>query len=301
MDATQKILLAATALILLYHSYRGWRLGPVRQLISIIALGAACADGYFFSAATVRFLKPLGMPNLVLELLGGAILTLLTYIVIITFAGILFKKTSDQKNALVWFVYGATGSLIGIAFGLAIVLALAIGIRLLGTLAGGIAPKSAEVAPSDPPVQNTDWQPRWPGTAPVVQPPATKAPPLNAVASTLVDMKQTLDKGVVGEVLCTVDPVPKGIYDSAGKIGRLSARPEAIAKFLSYPGAQELALDPAIIGLKDDPEVARNLLTHNYAGLLTNERVVKVFNDPRLAAKVKKFDFSKALDYALLQ
>jgi len=313
MDPTQKAFLGLAAVVLLFNAFQGWRLGPVRQLVGVLALLAAYLDAWYFSAATVPFLHSLGLPNIVLQVLGGTVLGVLTYVFVLTIGRILFKKTSDQRGALVWFFYGVTGAFLGMAVGLVFILVAAIGIRVLGTLADGIAPKGAvterQPAPAPTPA---DWLRTWPVKRPdgtVVAPDLTapkRAPSINNPAateavSTLVHLKRSLNEGIVGEVVQTIDPVPKETYEILGRIGQLTSKSDAIGRFLSFPGARELVTDPAIAALQNDPDIARAIQKQDFAVLMRNPKVVKVCNNPGTAVKLKKFDLRKALDYALAQ
>ena len=310
MDTPQKVFLAFAAIVVLYQSFRGWRLGPVRQLIRICALALGYADAYAFSAATVPFLRFLGLPDFLLQVIGGVLLGTVTYVVILTFGCILFKKTSDQRSTLIWFLYGTSGSLIGIVLGLVLVLGVAVAIRLLGTLADGASPKAGAEAPIAAASKNAGWFSNLPsmrpsevfrGSATPPQSASNRTAAAKAAVSGMAQVKRSLDQGVVGEVLLTLDPVPKDTYEIVAKIGQLTSSPTAIANFLSYPGAKELLSDPEIIALRDDPEIAKQVQTQNLVALAKNPKMQKVCNNPKMAAKLRKFDLQKALDYALAQ
>ena len=291
MDSNQKLFLGAAAIFLFLYSFRGWRLGPVRQLIGIIALLAAYADAYLFSAATVPFFHSLTLPNFVAQALGGLILAVITYVAVVTLGGVLFKKTTDQKSTLVWFVYGASGSLVGMILGLAIILAVVIVIRVLGTLADV---PTKDVSAASPPTSVA--APSGFGASAT---PAAHTETLKPAVSSLVQMKHSLSQGVVGEALQTVDPIPKDVYVTLGKIGRVTSSTNAIARFLTYPGAKDLVNDPDIAALRNDPEITRAAQAQDLITLARNPKVVKACNNAKLSAKLKKLEFKKALDYAL--
>lgn len=315
MDPTQKVFLGVAGGVLLITAFRGWRLGPVRQLISVVALLAAYLTGWYFGGAAVPMLRPLKLPNIVLETLGGMGVGVLTYVVIVVSGGFLFGTTRDQRGALRRFVYGVSGAFLGMLVGLVLVLAVAIGIRLLGTLADGISPENPKGAivgrqPRPGPTPR-DWLRTWPVKHPdgPVAPPDAPSPtgspsignPAVAAASALVQLKRLLNEGIVGEVVQTIDPVPRETYETIGKIGRLSSRPDAIGRLLSYPGAKELVNDPAIAALQNDPEIAEAIQKQNLAALMRNPKVIKICNNANTAAKLKSFELRKALDYALAQ
>ena len=271
MDRGQIILLSFAAVIVGYQAIKGWRLGLVRQTVRFGALAAAYATAFFGGAYAVPFLRPLGYHDFVLRCLGGAALGLLAFLFICLVGGILFKRTAHQDVGLVWFIYGTTGALLGIVFGLVVVLFFADTVRLLGSVA---AARSAPVTSAKPKA----------GTP---------------VDSTLVELKRTIEKSLPGEVLQTIDPVPKKAYIIAGKVGRLGADPEAAMRFLSFPGARELAEQPEIQALRDDPEILRSVRDGHWLLLLKNEKIVKAANNPEIAKRIQKFDLEKALDHAL--
>ena len=301
MDAFQKLFLFFGALVLLYQSFRGWRLGPVRQVVRVVALFAAYLDARWFSALTVPHLRALGLPDFMLQVVGSLLLGLVTYLSVIALGGILFKKTTDQRGMLAWFAYGATGSLIGIGFGLVIMLIVAVGIRLLGTLADGAMPKVA-LRPTPPAAPGSSWVTEVPGRPSTEQaPPAGSGPGDRAleVVSGMAQFKRSLDNGLLGEIIQTVDPISRETYEITAKIGRLSASANAIPRFLQYPGATDLVTDPDVIALRDDPEIAKMVQEQNLIGLTKNVKIQKACNNPKLKEKLSSFDLRKALDFAL--
>jgi len=292
MDRGQILFLSFAAAILLYQMVKGWRLGLVRQLVRFGALAAAYIAGFWGSATAAMFLHPLGYPDFILQLLGGAGLGLVVYLFICLVGGVLFKRTAHQDMGFVWFVYGLSGALMGVVFALVLLLVLADSIRLLGSIAeaDSVAPPPT-VAAKPPKVPNRYALP------PAQE--ATKPKARTPLLAGLVELKQSLEKGVTGEVLQTLDPVPKKFYSVASKTGRVVSNLESAERFMTFPGAKELADRPAIQALREDPEILRTLRDGNYRTLLQNEKVIKAANDPKTAALIKQFDLEKALDHAL--
>ncbi|MCX6967024.1 MAG: hypothetical protein NTZ46_04470 [Verrucomicrobia bacterium] len=283
MDRGLSIFLGFAALVIGYQAIKGWRLGFVRQIVRFGALAAAYATALFASGFAVPFLKPLGYPDPVLYCIGGFGIGLLAYLAVSFLGGVLFKRTAHQNMGLVWFFYGVTGALMGIAFGLVVVLVVADAVRFLG----GIAEARTALKP---PVAK---QGRAATTG------AKKAKPENPIPDLLVEVKKGMEGNLIGEVLQTVDPVPKKFYGIAGKLGRAVSSPEAAGRFFSYPGAMDLAAQPEIQALRNDPEIVRALRDGQYMALLKNPKILKAANSPETAALLKKFDLEKALDYAL--
>jgi len=264
MDRGQIIFLSVAGVVILYQVIKGWRLGVVRQIVRFAALAAAYLAAFWSSGTAALFLKPLGYPNFVLQCLGGTLVGLVVYLFLCLIGGILFKRTAHQDVGLVWFLYGITGALIGAAFGLVLMFFVADAVRLLGSIA------QADTAKSEHPV-NTG----------------------------LIELKKSLENGVSGEVLKTLDPVPKNAYSIAEKLGRTVSDSQAVERFLNYPGATELAARSDIQALLKDPDILQDLRARHYLPLLKNEKIVRIANDPKTAALIKQFDLEKALDYAV--
>lgn len=265
---------------------RGWRLGLVRQVVRLIAVLAAYAAGLFGARLLLPVLRSLiRAPDLVLSVVSGAVLALLVYAVITGAGAILFKRTGQQKVGVVRFLYGASGALLGIFFGLLSIWLIVVGVRSVGALASaevksGITPPAGEPAHAYPAVDAA----------------APTPPPL--VAS-LAKLKNSIELGSLGEVVKGADMIPATTYQALGKLGAVVSDPRSAERFLSYPGAQQLTQNPRILALRDDPEIIALVQQQRFLDLLQNPKLINAMNDPQLAAEVHKFEFKKALDYAL--
>ena len=292
MDRGSIILLSFAALILGYQTIKGWRLGLVRQIVRFGALAAGYAAALLGSGFVVPFLHTLGYPDFILHCIGGAGLGLFVYLFICFIGGVLFKRTAHQEMGIVWFFFGATGALMGLAFGLVILLFFADAIRFLGGIVEAKAPTAHSAAATTPAKPR-----RGPsGSAAAVKPNLPASTEANAL---LVELKTSLENHLPGEILQAIDPVPKKTYAIANKVGRTLSDPDATARFLNVPGAMELAARPEIQALRNDPEILRLVQTRQYPLLLKNEKILRAANDPQTAALLGKFDLEKALDHAL--
>lgn len=278
----QTIFISFALVLILFEIVRGWRLGLVRQLVRLAAVLAAYAAGLFGGRLLLPLLRHLiHAPDLVLSLVSGALLALLVYALITGIGAVLFKKTSQQSVGMVRLVYGITGAVLGIFFGLFSVWLIVVGIRATGAIASaevhrGITPSAAIRAPAAPP--------------------AATPPPL--VAS-LAKLKNSLELGSLGEVVKGVDVVPATTYQALGKLGAVVSDPRSAARFITYPGTQRLSENPRILALRDDPEIIDLVQRQRFLELLQNPKLIDALNDPQLAAEAQSFDFQKALDYAL--
>ncbi|CAN5391453.1 hypothetical protein BH20VER3_BH20VER3_20690 [soil metagenome] len=283
----QIIFVSCALLLIAFEIVRGWRLGLVRQLVRLLALGAAYAVAFFGGRWLLPILRPfLRMPDLFITILAGAILALIVFALINTLGAILFKRTGQQTAGLIRLLYGISGGLLGIFFGLFSVWLVVVAIRSVGALASAemrAPPAAAEpVAPSPQAVPERSL----PNEAPAMLP-------------ALAKLKNSIELGPLGATVKAVDVVPAQTYQTLGKVGTVVSNPESAVRFLSYPGARELTENPKIIALRDDAEIIALIEQQRYLELLQNPKLIEAMNDPALATQVRSFEFQKALDYAL--
>jgi Colicin V production protein len=131
----QICVLLAAVLVVGYKAWRGWRAGVMRELINLVALACGYLMAIFGGRILAPALRPLGVPDSLLGIVGGALLGVLVFLAITVSGTILFKKTSQQSVAAVRISYGLAGGLIGGLMGLFMVWIAVLGIRLLGTVA----------------------------------------------------------------------------------------------------------------------------------------------------------------------
>jgi len=266
MNHGQIIFLGFAGLILLWQIIKGWRLGLVRQIVRFAAIGAAYAAAYMGAASVVPFLKPLGYPNFVLLGIAGAVIWLAVYLFLAGLGAILFKRTANQDLGIVWFFYGVSGALLGAVFGLVLVLVVADMVRFCGSFAEGVASNTKKTT---------------------------------FFASEMIEVKQGIEKSPAGEILKTIDPLPKRTYAMAEKFGRVLSNVEYLERFLTFPGSRELGERPDIQVLHTDPDVLAALRDGRYQDLVKNPKIVRAIDDPRTAELFRRFEWEKALDYAL--
>jgi hypothetical protein len=120
-----------------------------------------------------------------------------------------------------------------------------------------------------------------------------------AFAASLARLKNSLELGPFGNAIKQMDPVSQKSYETVAKVAAVFSNPERARRFLSFPGARELSEHPKIVALRDDREIAEMISQRRFLDLLQNQRVIGAANDPALADWIKKFDFQRALDYAM--
>ncbi len=136
----QVIFISFAVILILFEVLRGWRLGLMRQITRLIALGAAYAaaslGGSLFVPVARSFFK---IPDLVLSILCGAILAFAAYALVSGVGAVLFKRTTQQESGLVRLIYGFAGAIVGLFFGLFLLWLTVASVRAIGALAEGQA------------------------------------------------------------------------------------------------------------------------------------------------------------------
>ena len=278
------IFVSFALVLILFEVVRGWRRGAVRQVVRLFALGAAYAVAFFGGRMLLPLLRPfLPAPDFFISIVAGAILALVVYAGITTLGAILFKRTGQQGAGIVRLLYGVCGAALGLFFGLFGVWLVVVAIRSTGAIANGDLRTHATVQHQPAPL-TTRPQP---------------SPSAPAMAVSLAKLKNSIELGSLGEIVRAVDVVPAQAYQTLGNVGTVVSRPESALRFLSYPGAKELAENAKIVALRDDPEIIELIQQGRFLDLLQNPKLIEAMNDPALAAQVRRFDFQKALDYAL--
>jgi hypothetical protein len=100
-------------------------------------------------------------------------------------------------------------------------------------------------------------------------------------------------------VVQQVDPIPGTLYGILQKLAMMVADDKRVDRFLSYPGAKMLLAHPKIAALQNDPVITQDIVNRNYFALIRNPRIVTAANDSEIGELMRKFEFEKALDYAL--
>ncbi len=279
----QLVFISIGCLLIILEVLRGWRRGVARQLARLGALIAAYFIGWFGG----NLLGPWGrifvqLPNQVLSALVGVILGCLVYVIITGLGTALFRRTSQHESHMVRIVYGAGGAFLGIFFGAFLVWLMVVAVRSLGAVADG----QVETESSNVP-HLTDRR---------IVP---ESEPESSWLALMARMKNSIELGPIGSVVKKADVVPAQTYDTLGRVSRVLSDPENAQRFLSYPGARQLADNPKIVALRDDPEITQMLTDGRLLELIQNEKILDAANDPNVIKTVKAFDLNGALEFAL--
>jgi hypothetical protein len=290
----QLVFISFGVILILFEVVRGWRLGLMRQITRLAALGAAYGAAFLGGALLVPAVRSFfKVPDAVLSILGGAILALAAYALVSGVGAILFKRTAQQESGLVRLIYGFAGAIVGLFFGLFLLWLTVASVRAVGALAEGQARSRSGAAAKgalDPTSHALDVRRRFLSQSDDGMP---------ALATLLARLKNSLELGPLGGVLKNADPVSQRTYETLEKAGSVLSNPERAQKFLTFPGARELAEHPKIVALRSDPEIADLIARGRFLDLLQNPRIIEAANDPVLTERIKKFDIQRALDYAL--
>lgn len=282
----QLVFVSLAVVILLLEIIHGWRLGLIRQLVRVIAIIIAYACGFFAANATIPIMRSyLKLPDPILAILGGAILAFVLFAAINLIGAFLFKRTAQHSSPVIRLTWGIAGALLGILLGMFTLWLTFTGIRLVGSVA------QARLHTPNPP----GVTPRPNGTAD----PAAQPSQPNPLMTMLANMKSSLESGHVGEAVRAVDPLPPTLYRGLEKAGEVASNPESAERFLSFPGAREISEHPKVVALRNDRQVMELIASGQVFELMKNPHMIDALNDPWLQARIRKFDFERALDYAL--
>jgi len=273
----------------LFEVVRGWRLGLLRQLVRLAALAAAYAAAFLGGKLLVPLARPfLKLPDIILSILGGAVLALAVYALVASIGTILFKRISRQNSNLVRVVYALSGAIVGLFFGAFLLWMTVVSIRAIGAVADAQVRSRANSQATD--VHSLDMRRRF------LEESGEQS---TTLAASLARLKNSLELGTVGDAVKRTDPVPSQTYEMLGKVGSVFSNPKAAQKFLTFPGAQELSEHPKIVALRNDPEIADMIAQGRVLDLLQDQRIIDAANDSMLRERIKKFDLQRALDYSI--
>ena len=265
----QNAILYGAALFLLWEVFSGWRRGLVR---SGLHFGAFVASGFLgmVIGQTVAAVVGVVLPGVAFlaGLVTGSAVALVLLAVCLFLSAVLFKRTSQQPPGFMRSLFGLGGAFFGLLTGLFLLWGTISLVRTSGALAkSGMSGQGADKA----------------------------SPVLRA----LVTLKDSLEMGPVGQAVKYVDILPTDAYDRMLRLGELSKNPNAIARFLDYPGVQEILANPRMKALLQDPEVVQAAENRNYLPLLQSRTLMNAVTDPTLQKLVTGLDLEKALDYAM--
>ena len=261
--------------------WSGWKQGIARQLMTLAAIGCAYAAAYYGASSAAPVFAFLKYPPQIIKIIAGAAVGLATFLGVHGLRRWLFKRTAQQKNAGVRLGYGIFGAILGVTFGSLLFLLVTITIR---SLLGKVAKSHLD---------DIEREKKQPSLLTPSEDPGT-------LVRSFAKLGTALDEGASGKFLKRYDNMPiTHALASFAKLGLMVSRPEAVDRFLSYPGVAKLAQHPKLVALKDDPEVLKLLESSSFVKLLRHAKVLALASDADFKAEMEKMEFEKALDYAL--
>jgi hypothetical protein len=126
-----------------------------------------------------------------------------------------------------------------------------------------------------------------------------KSQEASAPLRTFAMLKDSLEMGPVGDIVESIDILPSETYDHMMQLGQLAKNPDAMMRFLDYPGMQEIISHPRMQALLQDPVVVQSAENKNFFTLIQSRTVLNAATDSSLQKLVMALDLEKALDYAM--
>ena len=265
----QNALLYGASLFLLWEIYAGWRRGVIRSGLHFgafvlsgflgIMVGQAIAAVVAIVMPGVSFFAGLGV---------GLAVTLIVLAICLFLSAILFKRTYQQPLGLVRTMFGLGGAFFGLLTGVFILWGTVSLVRAAGALAqSSMAGQKLKDAP--------------------------------ALAQGLATLKESLEMGSIGALVKSVDILPNEAYDHIVRLSKLTADPDAMVRFLDYPGVMKIVAHPRIQAILQDRDLVAASEKQDYAAILRNPALMQAVSDPSLQKLVMGLDLQKALDYAM--
>lgn len=281
-DSLKSGYFGVAAVVIALFAWNGWREGVFRQAGAIVAIVSAYAAAWFGATSVGPLFGFLHFPPQLLNVIGGMALGLVTLIGLRSLSGLVFSRTAEQRPGSARTSYGVFGAVLGLAFGGVLFMLASDAIRALGGLAQtnvALAKKPQLVLPGV-------------GALPPVEQPGV-------LVRGLAKLSGALDADGSGKFFQSYDPVPTHAYASIVKLGLMVSNAEALDRFLSYPGIEELSHHPKIVALREDASISEIVATGSYLKLLRHERVIALASDEEFARKLKAMKFDEAMDFAL--
>jgi uncharacterized membrane protein required for colicin V production len=271
----QIALVSLGLLIIMMNVWSGWQHGVVRQVLRIFAIVAAYIVGYKAGPLLATVVPQIAVLGSVQPAAVSIATGFLTYLILRFLINVLFRRTRDQESAILRFIYGIGGATIGLFFSVIFLIATIAGIRLMGTVADAqfrVAQKRREPLPDSPRV---------------------------TAMTQLSKAREAIENGPIAAVVETIDPTPSGIYEGIDRVSMLTSDPEAMRRFVSYSGTRELMEHPSLKAVAQDPAIQVMAQRKDYMALMQDPKVGDMLKDESLQAKLKTFEFNKAMDFAL--
>ena len=259
--------------------FNGWRQGVARQLMTFAAIACAYAAAWYGASSAAPVFAFLKYPPQITKLIGGTAVGCATFLGLHGLRRWFFKPTAQQKNPKVRLSFGILGAILGVTFGSLIFFVATDLVRALGTVAKSRL-EDVEKEKKDA----AFFPPEEPG--PLVR--------------NFAKLETALGEGASGKFLHRYENnSTTHAFATLARVAIMISRPEAVDRFLAYPGVDQLVSHKKLIAVKNDPEVAELLKSRSFIKLLRHEKVLALATDEEFNALMKKMQFEQALDHAL--
>jgi hypothetical protein len=262
---------------LLASTWKGWSRGLVRQAVSLVALMAAVAAGFYIGPLLAPALPAIGFPRFLRPLVAGILVAFLIWGAVTSVSAIVFRRTDEQGVGVVRAFYGLSGAVLGLISGLLLLGLGAWGVRLAGSLADGL--QTGALA-----------KPLKKGQSP---------PPTAPDPSPLAALKKTVEESPLSSWLSKVDPISPDWYPRLSKIGQALTSQSARERLLSDPSFAPIAKNPRLAALRDDPALQEALRAADLWTLLRSPKVQAAAADTQLLTALRPAEVDLALERAL--
>ena len=278
------VVLGLTGMFLLQGAWSGWKHGFPRKFTALLALTISLLGSWHFRAEIAILLENhIQVPLLALEMAAFFYTFLFSYLILLTIAYTIFKKTKDQAGGN-RISYAAGGAALGFMINLVILGALVVGCRY-----GYECFQAYKMVESpERPGENTNSQdggvkpvPKW----------------LELVGETMGLIQQT----PLSEALSDIKPIDPRTLRVGSKLTFLTRNPEARRFFLQSPEAQELLNTPKAKAALNDPELIRLVNEKNWQKLGNQKIILDVMSSPDTWNGVDLERLEVAIDRAISQ
>jgi len=272
----QVILFFVAVVIIVWQAARGWRIGTIRSGVNVAAIVLSTLAGLL--AAQLAAASQGGFGD-ISGLLAGLCVGLgvgFAVLFAIWIAGlIVFRRQAAGGSAALSWLSRLGGAWLGALLGILIVWGGISVIRAMGALAEAKVANARAAA----------------AISPSIRPPA--------IANGIATLKQSLEMGPAGQIVERVDVLPPDFYQLVQDLGRITSDPNAMLRFLQFPGVQEVIKSPRIASLLNDPQVLKAAESRDFLGLMQNKNLLEALDDPTLSDQIKKIDLLAAIKFAL--
>ncbi len=277
--------------ILLLHLWHGWRQGVGRQMASVVGLVAGWIIGNTHGPAFLaRFWSGSKANSYFAASLASLLLGIIVYALAVVAGRILFKRACDHSFGPTRIILGASGAFVAFFLGLFSVWLIIVTERLAGTvtMARIEAANATETGgPSGRKQSEAERQLRAAAQVP------------HSAAAGLILIQRSVENGLVGDLVRWTDPFARSTYTNLDKITRVAGDTALQERVWNAPELRDVFQAPKAAALRQDPSILDALQRHDYLSLASNPRLLAAANDPQVARRLERVDFTKVLNEAV--